>query len=132
MGLSYTIHEHVSSPHSCWLLFMGTLYVYIIHVNFVLRHSSLKKHPLATFFVGSFSKIVVWALLGLFCIMYSYVGSEYTHPVPTSTAKGTMFSLSLCERNFHNLATLPLPHTIMDYDTICWEDNILGSLLLIS
>ena len=101
------------------LLFMGTMFVYIIHGSFALRHCSnplatlfVRNHcsnPLATLFVGSFS------LLGLHSVMYTWVGSKYTHPVFAPTAKGTMFPLSICERNFHNLATLP--HTTIGSDT---------------
>ena len=67
---------------------------------------SCSKSLLATLFVGSFSKIVVWALLGLSYAMYTCVGFKYTRPVPAATVKGTMFPLSICERNFFFL-TLP-------------------------
>ena len=123
MGLSYIIHEHVSSRT-------------LVHGNPVHLYHPWEPCTVSFFFelapignsllLGLFSKIVVWDLLGLSCAMYTCVGSKYMHLVPAPTTTGTMFPLSICQRNFHNLATLL--HTIMGSNTICWGDNTLGSL----
>jgi hypothetical protein len=102
MGLSYIIHEHVSS-HT------------LVHGNPVHLYHPWEPCIVSFFFelapignsllLGLFSKIVVWDLLDLPCVMYTCVGSKYMHLV---------------------LATLL--HTIMVSNTICWGDNTLGSL----
>ena len=59
----------------------------------------------------------------------------YTHWQLCSWFMGTSYiygnfalRLSICKRNSHNLATLS--YTTIGSDTICWGDNILGSLLI--
>ena len=133
MGLSYAIHKHVSSSHSySWeprtsISSMRTLRRVIVQTHWQLSLLGLSSMgTLHTLIVGSFSKIVVWAFTRLALCDIHLCGLKVYAPRPCSTAKGTMFPLSICKRNFFKLVTLP--HTTMGSDTICWGDNTLKSL----
>ena len=77
IGISYAIHEHVSSPHSYSWEPDISISMETLHSTFFLDLA-----PLATLFVGS-------------CM-----GFKYTHPVPSLSTKGTLFPLYL--RNEHS------------------------------
>jgi hypothetical protein len=147
MGLSYAIHEHVSSLHSySWEP--------RIHGNLAPRHCS---NPLATLFV-------VWDLLGLPCAMgllprllcglywaclvrcilvwvISFMGTLHCVIVQTHWQ---LSLLGLFPRSLRGLCKyictlslvastakgtfITLPHITIGSHTICWGNNILGSL----
>ena len=73
-------------------------------------------------FIFIFLKIVVWAYL----VRFTLVWAQNTRTLSLLHLRKGSCSCSICERNFHNLATLP--HTVMGSNTIYWRDNTLESL----
>ena len=129
MGLLYAIHV------------VPALLLTLVHGNPIRQYHPCELCATSFFFgkasIGNFLRWVFFqdrcmGFIGLVLYDVLLCRLQVHAPHPYSNYERDYVLALHLRKNFHNLATLPLPHTIMDYDTICWEDNILGSLLLIS